>query len=112
MIKCVLTFVSGVQESVLPDFVSLNYVKILHKVKTCQNCLHQKFPYKNIKSIYFLYMIFRIFELILRAVLCDCSEIVAIVKLLAIIEKEAALDMHEISGLRRIFHGGFSDVTS
>ena len=47
MIKRVLTFVSGVQKSVLVDFVSQNKVKILHKVKTCQNCLHQKFPYKN-----------------------------------------------------------------
>ena len=50
MIKRVLTFVSGVQESVLVDFISQNKVKILHKVKTCQNCqncLHQKFPYKN-----------------------------------------------------------------
>ena len=33
MIKRVLTFVSGVQESV--------------KVKTCRNCLYQKFTYKN-----------------------------------------------------------------
>ena len=40
MIKRVLTFVSVVQESVLVDFISQN------KVKTCQNCLHQKFPYK------------------------------------------------------------------
>ena len=47
MIKCVLTFVSGVQQSVLIDFVSQNKVKILHKVKTCQNSLYQKFPYKN-----------------------------------------------------------------
>ena len=47
MIKCVLTFVSGVQESVLVDFISKNKVKILHKVKICQNCLYQKFPYKN-----------------------------------------------------------------
>ena len=47
MIKCVLTFVSGVQESVLVDFISQNIVKILHKVKICQNCLYQKFPYKN-----------------------------------------------------------------
>ena len=39
MIKCVLTFVSGVQESVLVDF--------LHKVKICQNSLYQKFPYQN-----------------------------------------------------------------
>ena len=41
MIKRVLTFVSGVRESVLVDFISQN------KVKTCQNCHHQKFPYKN-----------------------------------------------------------------
>ena len=33
MIKCVLTFVSSVQESVLVDFISQNKVKILHKVK-------------------------------------------------------------------------------
>ena len=30
MIKCVLTFVSGVQESVLVDFISQNKIKILH----------------------------------------------------------------------------------
>ena len=44
MIKCVLTFVSDLQESVLVDFISQNKVKMLHKVKTCQNSLHQKFP--------------------------------------------------------------------
>ena len=54
MIKRVLTFVSGVQESVLVDFRSQTKVKILHKVKTCQNCLHQKFPYKNEKICIFL----------------------------------------------------------
>ena len=53
MIKRVLTFVSGVQESVLVDFISQNKVKILHKVKTCQNCLHQKFPYKTNKFRFF-----------------------------------------------------------
>ena len=47
MIKRVLTFVSCLQESVLVNFTSQNKVKILHEVKTCQNCLHQKFPYKN-----------------------------------------------------------------
>ena len=41
MIKCVLTFVSGVQESVLENFISQNKVKILHEVKICQNCLYQ-----------------------------------------------------------------------
>ena len=40
MIKRVLTFV-------LVDFISQNKVKILHKVKIWQNCLHQKFPHKN-----------------------------------------------------------------
>ena len=54
MIKCVLTFVSGVQESVLVDFISQNKVKILHKVKICQNCFHQKFPYKNEQIYIFL----------------------------------------------------------
>ena len=47
MIKCVLTFVSGVQESGLVDFLSQNKVKILHKLKICQICLYQKFSYKN-----------------------------------------------------------------
>ena len=47
MIKCVLTFVSGVQKSVLVDFISQNKVKILRKVKNFQNCLYEKFPYKN-----------------------------------------------------------------
>ena len=47
MIKCVPTFVLGVQESVLVDFISQNKVKILHQVKICQNCLYQNFPYKT-----------------------------------------------------------------
>ena len=51
MIKCVLTFVSGVQGSVLVNFISQNKVKILYKVKICQSCLYQKFSYKN-KQIY------------------------------------------------------------
>ena len=54
MIERVLTFVSGVQESALVDFTSQNRVKILHKVKTCQSCLYQKFCYKNEHFIYFL----------------------------------------------------------
>ena len=54
MIKRLLMFVSGVQESVLADFISQNKVKVLHKVKTCQNCLHQKFPYKNEQICIFL----------------------------------------------------------
>ena len=40
MIKRVLTFVSGVQESVLVDFLSQNIFKNLRKVKTCQTCLY------------------------------------------------------------------------
>ena len=55
MIKCVLTFVSGGQESLLVDFISQNKVKILHKVKIWQNCLYQKFPYKTNKFIFFKY---------------------------------------------------------
>ena len=54
MIKHVQTFVSGLQESVLVDFISQNKVKILYKVKTGPNSLHQKFPnpnpYKNKKT--------------------------------------------------------------
>ena len=57
MIKRVLTFVSGVQKFVLVDFISQNKVKILHKVKACQKCLHQKFPYKN-KQIYIFFIFF------------------------------------------------------
>ena len=55
MIERVLMFVSGVQESVMVNFISQNIVKILHKVKTCQNCLHQKFPYKN-EQIYIFFI--------------------------------------------------------
>ena len=58
MIKHVQTFVSDLQESVLVDFISQNKVKILYKVKTGQNFLHQKFPnpkpYKSEKNMYFL----------------------------------------------------------
>ena len=57
MIKRVVTFVSSVQESVLVDFISQNKVKISHEVKTCQNCVYQKFPYKN-EQIYILLLYF------------------------------------------------------
>ena len=57
MIKYVLTFVSGLQESVLVDFIGQNKVKILYKVKTGQKSFHQKFPkpnpYKNEKNVDF-----------------------------------------------------------
>ena len=49
MIKRVLTFISGVQESVLVDSISQN------KVKTCQNSLHQNFLCKN-EQIYIFYI--------------------------------------------------------
>ena len=65
MIKRVLTFLSGLQKSVLVDFISQSKVKILHKVKTCQNCLHQKFPYKN-EQIYIFFYFFEYFELLLK----------------------------------------------
>ena len=65
MIKRVLMFVSGVQKSVLVDFISQNKLKILHKVKTCQNSFHQKFPYKN-EQFYIFLIFFGIFELLLK----------------------------------------------
>ena len=59
MIKLVPTFVSGVKESVLLGFTSQNKVKILHEVKTCQNCLHQKFSHNNQEtSIFFIFLNF------------------------------------------------------
>ena len=51
MIKRALTFVSSVQKSVLVDFISQHKIKILHNMKTGQNWLYQKFPYK-IEQIY------------------------------------------------------------
>ena len=52
MIKCVLTFVSGVHESVLVDFISQNIVKILHKVKIV---FIKNFLAKTNKFIFFKY---------------------------------------------------------
>ena len=52
MIKCVLTFVSGVQESVLVDFISQNKVKILHQVKIV---FIKNFLTKTNKFIFFEY---------------------------------------------------------
>ena len=52
MIKCVLTFVSGVQESVLVDFVSQNKVRILHKVKIV---FIKNFLTKTNKFLFFKY---------------------------------------------------------
>ena len=53
MTKLILTFVSDLQESVLVHFISQNKVK----VETCQNCLHQKFSYKN-EQIYISFIFF------------------------------------------------------
>ena len=78
MIKREPTFSSDVQESVLLDFISQNKVKILHKIKTFQNCLHEKFPYKNENTYISFIFFFLIFDLILCAVFFDCSEIIAI----------------------------------
>ena len=52
MIKCVLTFVSGVQESVLVDFICQIKVKILHKVKIV---FIKNIPKKTNKFIFFKY---------------------------------------------------------
>ena len=54
-------------------FLSQNKVKILLRLKTCQNCLYQKFPYKN-KQIYIFVLCFLNFRAaikILCAVLFD-----------------------------------------
>ena len=68
MTKRVLTFVSGVQESVLVDFISQYQVTIFHKAKTCQNSLHQKFPYKN-EQIFIFFFIFLNFSAAIK-ILC------------------------------------------
>ena len=57
MIKRALTLVSGVQESVLLDFISQNKVKILHKVKTCKTVFIKNFLTK-MKKLTFLSYIF------------------------------------------------------
>ena len=63
MIKCVLTFVSGVQESVLVYFISQNKVKDLHKVKIA---FIKNFLMKTNIFIFFYYFFFLIFELLLK----------------------------------------------
>ena len=67
MIKHELTFVSGVQESVLVDFISQNKGKILYKVKSCQNCLIKNFLtliLTKMKKTYIFCIFFLIFELL------------------------------------------------
>ena len=54
MIKRVLTFVSGLQESVLVDFISKNEVKILHKSKLVKIVINN-FLTKTNKFTFFLY---------------------------------------------------------
>ena len=56
------------------------------------------------KKLVFLLCFFEFFALILCAVLFDYSEIVSVVKIRAVIEKETALNMHEIV-LVIIFYG-------
>ena len=53
MIKRVLTFVSGFQESVLVDFISQNKVKILHKVKIVKILFIKNFLTKTNKFRFF-----------------------------------------------------------
>ena len=56
-VQHVLTFVIYIIFLNLVDFIGQNKVKILYKVKTGQNSLHQKFPnpnpYKNEKNVDF-----------------------------------------------------------
>ena len=54
MIKCVLTFVSGVHESVLVNFISQNKVKILHKVKNLSKLSSSKISLQKRTNLYFL----------------------------------------------------------
>ena len=55
MIKRVLTFVSGVQESVLVDFISQNKVKIWKKSKLVKIVFIKNFLTKTNKFKVFLY---------------------------------------------------------
>ena len=56
MIKCVLTFVSGVQESVLEDFRSQNKVKFCIKSKFVKIVFIKNFLTKTNKFIFFKYI--------------------------------------------------------
>ena len=55
MIKCVLTFVSGVQESVLVDFISQNKVKILHN-QNLSKLSSSKISLQKRTNLYFFYI--------------------------------------------------------
>ena len=66
MIKRLLTFVSGVQESVLVRFITQNKIKVLHKVKTCQKCLYRIFPQKNEQIFFYFFKFFGFFELLIK----------------------------------------------
>ena len=66
MIKLELTFVSGVQESVLVDFISQHKIKILHN--TCQNLSKlssSKIFLQNEQIYNFFKIFFSNFELLL-----------------------------------------------
>ena len=54
MIKCVLTLVSGVQESVLVDFRSQNKVKILHEGQNLSKLSLSKISLQTRTDLYFL----------------------------------------------------------
>ena len=55
MIKCVITFVSGVQESVLVDFISQNKVKICIRSKFVKIVFIKNFLTKTNKFKFFIY---------------------------------------------------------
>ena len=69
------------------DFISKNIVKLV-KIVFIKNF------FAKMKKLVFLLYIFEFFELILGAVLFDYSEIVAMVKMRAVIEKETALSVN------------------
>ena len=85
------------------DFIDQNKFKILHKGKTTQNCLYQKFPYQN-DQIY-IYIFFLNFELLLKFYVQfylilnyrnSYNGCIIITILRAVIEKEVALIMYKI----------------
>ena len=93
MIKRVLTLVSGDQESCFSRFfISQNCAQSQNLSK---NVFIKNF-FAKMKKLIISFKFFGIFELILCAVIFDYSEIVAIVKMCAVTEKETARIMHEI----------------
>ena len=95
MMKRLLTFVSDVQKSVLLDFISQNFALSQNLSKLSSSKLIKivfiLISAKMKKLIFLLYF----FEF-LCAVLFDYFQIVAIVKVHAVVEKKTALITHEI----------------